>query len=216
VYNAGKPCIPPTYLDAGVPDRGGAGVNQESAVHLALALHHEFLVHGVVMECIEVFKYLGCLHAQDNNNAQAIWQQLQKARRVWAHVQVLHGENTAPRIAAKFYKAGVQAVLLYRSKTWNLTNFALARLEGFHVCTAYNMARKHQPKKGANGVWVYPKMTDVLEECGIYPVPLPDDCNVRDNDTNLQGLCGGQMAARVDAASMVVGATNVLGRSQCN
>ncbi len=57
--------------------------------------------------------------------------------------QVLCGENTAPRIAAKFYKAVVQAILLYRSKTWNLTNSALARFEGFHVCVAYKMASKH-------------------------------------------------------------------------
>jgi hypothetical protein len=83
---------------------------------------------------------------------------------------VLHGKNTAQRIAAKFYKALVQAVLLYGSKTWNLTNSALARLKGFHVCAAYKMARQHQPKRGANGVWVYPKMADVLEECGMATI----------------------------------------------
>ncbi len=121
-----------------------------------------------MLECVEVFKYLGHLLTQDNDNAQAIQQQLQKARGVWARVgQVLCGENTAPRIAAKFHKAVVQAVLLYGSKTWNLTNSALARLERFHVCTAYKMARKHQPKRGANGVWVYPMTADVLEECGM-------------------------------------------------
>jgi hypothetical protein len=84
--------------------------------------------------------------------------------------QVLRRENTAPRIAAKFYKAVVQTVLLYGSKTWNLNNLALARLKGFHVRTAYKMARKHQPKKGAIGVWVYPKSADVLEECGMATI----------------------------------------------
>jgi hypothetical protein len=119
-------------------------VQRESAVRLALVLHHQFLIHGDVLERIEVFKYLGCLLAQDNNDAQAIQQQLQKARGVWARVgQVLRRENAAPRIAAKFYKAVVQAVLLYGSVTWNLTNSALASLKGFHVCAAYKMARKH-------------------------------------------------------------------------
>jgi hypothetical protein len=80
---------------------------------------------------------------------------------------MLRGENTAPRIAAKFYKAVVQAILLYGSKTWNLANLALARLKGFCVCAAYKMARKHQPKRGANGVWVYPKTVDVMEEWGM-------------------------------------------------
>jgi hypothetical protein len=60
--------------------------------------------------------------------------------------------------------------LLYGSETWNLTNSALARLEGFHVCAAYKMARKHWPKRGANGVWVYPMMVDVLEECGMATI----------------------------------------------
>ena len=83
--------------------------------------------------------------------------------------QVLCRENTAPRIAAKFYNAVVQAVL-YGSKTWNLINLALARLERFHLCAAYKMARTHQPKKGANGVWVYPKTVDVLEECGMVTI----------------------------------------------
>jgi hypothetical protein len=124
-----------------------------------------------VLECIEVFKYLGCLLAQDNDDAQAIQQQLQKAQGVWAHVgQVLHGENTAPRIAAKFYKAVVQAILLYGSETLNLTNSALARLKGFHVCAAYKMARKHWPKRDANGVWVYPKTADILEECSMATI----------------------------------------------
>jgi hypothetical protein len=146
-------------------------LQRESAVRLALALRHQFSVHWDVLERIEVFKYLGHLLAQDDDNAQAIQQQLQKARGVWARVgQVLRGENTAPRTAAKFYKAVAQAVLLYGSKTWNLTHSALARLEGFHVCAAYKMVRKHQPKRGANGVWVYPTMADILEECGMATI----------------------------------------------
>jgi hypothetical protein len=148
-------------------------LQRESVVRLALALCRQFLVPGDVLERVEVFKYLGCLLVQDNNDAQAIQQQLQKARGVWARVrQVLSGENTAPRIAAKFYKAVVQAVLLYGSEMWNLTNLALARLEGFHVCTAYKMARKHRPKRGDNGVWIYLKMVDVLEECSMATIAV--------------------------------------------
>jgi hypothetical protein len=52
--------------------------------------------------------------------------------------------------------------------------------------------------------------------CHVYTVPPPDNCNVHGDETNLQGLSGGQTAARVDALSVVVGATNVLGRYQCN
>jgi hypothetical protein len=47
-------------------------LQQDLAVCLALAIRHQFLVHGEVLEYVEVFKYLGCLLVQDNNNAQAI------------------------------------------------------------------------------------------------------------------------------------------------
>jgi hypothetical protein len=94
--------------------------------------------------------------------------QLCKARGTWAHVkQVLKSENVTPRVVAKFYKAVVQAALLYGSKMWNLTKAVLARLEGFHVQAAYRMAQAHPPRLVAGNRWVYPKMSDILEECSM-------------------------------------------------
>ncbi len=116
-----------------------------------------------------MFKYLGRLLAQDDNDVQAVRQQIRKAWETWARVgQVLRGENAAPRIAAKFYKAVVQSVLLYGSETWNLTKTVLARLEGFHIRAAFRMARLHKPRKGLFGNWIYPSTKDVLEECGLH------------------------------------------------
>jgi hypothetical protein len=92
---------------------------REAAVTLALALRQQFSVHGEALDRVEVFIYLGRLLAQDDDDIQAIRNQMQKARGTWAHVgQVLRAENVPPRIAVKFYKAVVQAVLLYSSKTW--------------------------------------------------------------------------------------------------
>jgi hypothetical protein len=59
-------------------------LKRESAISLALALRHEFTINGSVMEHVEVFKYLGRLLVQDDDDAQAIRQQMQKARGVWA------------------------------------------------------------------------------------------------------------------------------------
>jgi hypothetical protein len=73
-------------------------------------------------------------------------------------------------MGAKFYKAVIQAILPYGSKTWNLTASALARLEGFHIRTVYKMAQEHQPRQGANHVWTYPRSADVLEECGMWTI----------------------------------------------
>jgi hypothetical protein len=73
-------------------------------------------------------------------------------------------------VAARFYKVIVQVILLYRSKTWNLSASTLARLEGFHIRVAYKMLLEHQPRRGANHVWIYPKSVDVLEECGMQMI----------------------------------------------
>ncbi len=113
----------------------------------ALALCCQFTVHGDALEKVEVFKYLSGMMAKDNNNVQAVQYQLHKAWGTWARIgQVLRSENTTPRVAAKFYKAVVQAVLLYGSETWNLTKAVLAWLEGFHVRAAYCMAQVHRPR----------------------------------------------------------------------
>ena len=67
-----------------------------------------------VLEQVEVFKYLGRLLAQDNEDVQASQNQLQKAWGTWARLgQVLQAKYTKPRIAAKFYKAIIQSVLLW-------------------------------------------------------------------------------------------------------
>jgi hypothetical protein len=133
-----------------------------------MALRQQFTVHGDVLERVEVYKYLGRMMAQDDDDIQAVRAQLRKARATWARVgQVLRRENATPFVAAWFYQAIVQAILLYGSETWVLTRTALARLEGFHIRAAYRMAKEHKPKRGPGNVWIYPKSEDVLRECGL-------------------------------------------------
>ncbi len=67
-----------------------------------------------------------------------------------------------------FYKATVQAVLLFGSETWNLTETVLKQLEGFHIKAAWRMVRKNKPCQGQDGVWTYPVSELVLTECGLY------------------------------------------------
>ncbi len=56
-------------------------------------------------------------------------------------------ENTLPRTSAKFYKAIMQSVLLYRSETWVLSKAVMARLKGFRIRAAYWMAKEHLPRR---------------------------------------------------------------------
>ncbi len=79
--------------------------------------------------------------AQDNDDTQAVRAQLRMACATWAWVgKVLRGENTPPTVAAKFYLAIDQAILLYGSKTWVISLKAMARLEGFHIRVEWCMA----------------------------------------------------------------------------
>ncbi len=58
----------------------------EAAVTAALALRQQFTIHGNVLERVEVYKYLGQMMAQDDDDTQAVRAQLQKARLTSARV----------------------------------------------------------------------------------------------------------------------------------
>jgi hypothetical protein len=67
--------------------RGGKkGQQREGAVASALALQQQFSIRGDVLEWVKVFKYLGRLLLQDDNDVQTIRNQLRKAWATWAHV----------------------------------------------------------------------------------------------------------------------------------
>ena len=170
----GMQCNPsyPTHINTKECRAGAEWRHQrDMAVRSALALREQFYVHDQVLERVEVFKYLGRLLAQDDDDVQAVRAQIRKARTTWARIgNVLRAQNAAPRISAKFYVAVVQSLLLYSSESWNLTKTALARLEGFHIRAAYRMAKVHKPRRGPNHVWVYPATSDVLKECGLHTI----------------------------------------------
>jgi hypothetical protein len=140
----------------------------EAAVTLALALQQLFSVDGEVLEWVEIFKYLGRLLAQDDDDIEAISAQLWKACATWDRVeQVPRNKNVSPHVAATFYKAVVKAILLYGSKTWVLSRMAFACLERFHIHAAYWMVKMHKPKRGPGRTWIYSWLVNVLQECGL-------------------------------------------------
>ena len=76
----------------------------------------------------------------------------------------------SPKECGMFYKATIQAVLLYGSKSWNLTTAMMRRLEDVHITTAYRMARTHKPQENNDGSWTYLASKNVFEEVGLYPI----------------------------------------------
>ncbi len=104
-----------------------------------------------------------------DDNVHTVHAQINKAHSCWNQLaMILNGENASRRVCGKFLKAVVQSVLLYCSETWALTPTLLARLEGFQLRCAYRMAKRHKPRRGPGGSWVYPRTADVLEECGLF------------------------------------------------
>ncbi len=100
-----------------------------------------FTAYGEELERVEVFEYLGRLIAYDDANNQAMRLNLRKERGCWTQIlRVLRAENATARTCGMFYKATVQAVLLYGNETWNLSPMSVKRLEGFHIRAAWRMS----------------------------------------------------------------------------
>ena len=105
------------------------------------------------------------------HDIQVIHAQMWRARATWAHIgQVLWKENVSPVVAARFYQAIIQTILLYGSKSWVISWTAMAWREGFHICATYRMAKANKPKRGSDQEWIYPRLEDVMKECDLKMV----------------------------------------------
>ena len=83
------------------------------------AQHCKFVIRGDMLKHTVSFKYLGQWLALDDHDSCVMHAQFLKARKTWAWLSnVLHGEYASPCVCGMFYKAVVQVVLLYGSKTW--------------------------------------------------------------------------------------------------
>ena len=91
-------------------------VQREAAVNAVKALDQTFTVNDTELERVEVFKYLGRLMSMDDSDMWAVYYNLNKARKSWRMLShLVRSENLTPRQSKMFYKAVVQAVLLYGS-----------------------------------------------------------------------------------------------------
>ncbi len=145
-------------------------MQHEATETARVALAQLFTAYGDELERVEVFKYLGRLMAYDNNNTQAMQGNLKKARKSWGQVScILRAENASSKVCGVFYKATVQAVLLFGSEMWKLSPLSLKSLEGFHIWAAHCMAGK-MPTRNPDGTWTYPSLRDVLKAVGLWTI----------------------------------------------
>lgn len=93
-------------------------LQHDAAQYVAIANTQTFETYRDDLEQVEVLKYLGRLLLHFDGNAQAVQVNLYKARKCWAWIpKVLWAENASPHMSGVFYRATVQAVLLFDSET---------------------------------------------------------------------------------------------------
>ena len=91
------------------------------------------MVHNIPLELVSSFSYLGHPVTAHCDDWTVLHKNLAKVHKRWALIShVLAHERASPKVSAMFYKAAVQAVLLYGCEMWSLTSRMLDVLESFH------------------------------------------------------------------------------------
>ena len=67
------------------------------------------------------------------------------------------------------YKAVVQLVQLYGSKSWVVTGEMLKFLTAFHH-RATQQITEMMTKRGAGGEWEYPAVEEAMDAAGVHPI----------------------------------------------
>ena len=129
-----------------------------------------FSVDGADIDRETQFKYLGRVLDQRDDDNPAIDRQLARAKAKWARVgKVLSVQTTDPRVRGYFYKAILQAILLYGSESWVISEFKLKQLRSFHHRVARYITGRHI-KQRPDGTYDCPPTAEVLEMAGLYPL----------------------------------------------
>lgn len=134
------------------------------------AVGRVFTVDDTNINRVAQFKYLGRLLDESDNDDHAANRQLQRAREKWNRIgKVLSSQGVNAKTMGYFYKAIVQAVLLYGSESWTLTEGTLKKLRSFHSRVARYLTGRHI-RPNADGTWNCPSSSDVLEEAGLCTI----------------------------------------------
>jgi hypothetical protein len=85
---------------------------------------------------------------------------------------LLTHESASPRISVLFYKATIQTVLLYGSKTWVVTDEILQMLTSFHHGVTRRLTGRYpRPTSDTDDDdWIYPSIKETLQIAGIFPM----------------------------------------------
>jgi hypothetical protein len=126
-----------------------------------------FTVNGEALERVFSYCYLGRPLAGNNSDWPALFRNVKKAKMKWGQIaRPLIKTGIRMRIVGLFYKAIVQAVLLYGCETWVITPDMLRVLESFHNRTARRIA--NMMPRLEDGVWFTPSVKKARRKAGLY------------------------------------------------
>ena len=85
-------------------------------------------------ENVPTFRYLGQTLDQTDDDLPAVRRNIMRERLVWGRLgKILRREGADPKVLASFFRAAVQAILLYGSETWALLASMAKSIEGTHT-----------------------------------------------------------------------------------
>ena len=129
-----------------------------------------FHAGGELLERVSFFKYLGRWLEEEDDDNMSIDENIKKARKRWNQVHpILARDGANARIMARAYVAVLQAVLLYASETWVISERAWKKLESFHRSCARRITRRFI-KSNPDGSWTCPDTKTTLSEAGLFPL----------------------------------------------
>ena len=130
----------------------------------------ELFVDGQAINRVPQFKYLGRLLDEGDDDTPAAMRQLARARDTWRRFNaVLSRQGASARTRGYFYKAVVQAILLYGSESWTLPESTLRNLRSFHSRVARHLTARHI-RCLEDGTWFCPPTAEVLAEAGLRTI----------------------------------------------
>ena len=95
-------------------------------------LERAFKAYGEPMKAVSEFRYLGRILTATDDDWLDVAGNIKKARRIWGRLdRVLGREGADPNASLTFYIAMTQAVLIFGSETWVLTEKMEKALDTF-------------------------------------------------------------------------------------
>ena len=96
-----------------------------------------------LIEQVGRFNYLRRMLDRSDDDWPSVLHNICEARQVWGRLrELLWREGAKTTVSKKFYRAVVQAVLLFGVETWVLTETMSQRIEGAHVTFLRHITRK--------------------------------------------------------------------------